>query len=139
MTQTGFNYSPTPTPERTGIRVKTPEWKLGGRRVPQDIFYQAKKARQAGQRMFLITAGDLPGGVADPTTDNPCPNCQGFGRMALETVVGGPFEDVPFSGPRGKGITETYISAVVKDGKWYQVTRDYFACPVCSPVREIQL
>lgn len=128
-------YAPT----RTRIAqpaVRATEFKLAGRHVTQAIYYQAHNAKRAGQRVFLVTAGSVPGGPPVGGDDD-CPNCSGFGRMALETAVGGPFTDVPTSGERGEGNAKVYVSAVTKGKDWYQVTRDYFDCPVCR--REVQL
>lgn len=100
------------------------------------MFYAAHNAKRAGQRCFLVTAEPtlaLPRGAVD------CPNCEGYGRLGLEVVIAGPFEDVPASGERGEGAAAIYVSIANHGGKWFQVVRSYCACPVCSPTREIVL
>lgn len=123
--------SPTaPRPARPPAQQPAPRFQLAGRDVPQAIYYAAHEARRRGQRVFLVTAGPLTEGLQQPGAPN-CPNCAGYGRLALETVIGGPFKDVPSGGERGTGEAKIYVSAVVKGKDWFQVTRDYFDCPAC--------
>lgn len=121
-----------------GQSPQSPVFQLAGRRVTQTMFYAAHEAKRQGQRCFLVDAEPTLAESARPGVRD-CPNCNGFGKLGLEIVVGGPFEDVPASGERGEGAAKVYLSAVSHNGRWFQVVRSYCDCPVCSLTREIVL
>lgn len=112
-------------------RPTPPKFMLAGREVSQEIYYAAHEAKRRGTRVFLVWAGPLGDGLRGLEGDI-CSNCEGYGRLALEAVIGGPFDTPPAAGDRGEGAASIHISAVTMHGKWFQVTRDYFSCPVCT-------
>ena len=112
------------------------EYRLAGHLVPQAIYNSVAAAKRNGQRMFLVEAGDI---MALKENEKGCGNCNGYGHMAIQTVLGGPFREVPQSGGRGEGESAIHVSAAWHDGAWYQVTTDVFDCPVCRPTREVVL
>ena len=78
-----------------------PKFMLAGRQVSQEMFYTAQAAKRDGQRCFLVTAE--PSVVESVLPSAVCANCEGYGRLALEVAVGGPFEDVPAAGAQKTG------------------------------------
>lgn len=112
-----------------------PVFRLAGHVVTQDMFYAAQQAKRAGRRCFYVHAGesDLRAGV---TSDEDCENCGGFGHMALEVIVGGPFKNAP----QGKqGNPAVHMRPAWHNGAWWSVVRDLYRCPVCNNVREVNL
>lgn len=122
---------PGTTARPTQTRPTAPKFMLAGREVSQEIYYAAHEAKRRGTRVFLVSAGPLGDGLKGLDGES-CANCEGYGRLALETVIGGPFDTPPTAGDRGEGAGRIYVSAVTLNGKWFQVTRDYCSCPVCT-------
>lgn len=123
-----------PRPAQRPAAADGPSFQLAGRNVTQSLYYAAVNAKRAGQRVFFVTAVLLGRRHA---TD--CSNCEGYGRLALEVVIGGPFDDVPGAGERGEGAGKVYVSSVSHNGKWFQVIRTYCDCPMCGSTKEIYL
>ena len=117
-----------PTPAR-------PEWQLAGRQVTQAMYYDVERAKRAGRKVFFVTAG---GSESTALVDDDCANCGGFGHMALEIVMGGPFKNAP-QGSVGNAEQEpeVFLRPAWHSGAWWSVTRQMYNCPVCR--REVQL
>jgi hypothetical protein len=113
---------------------------LAGRRVTPQMVADARRAKQAGQRVYLITAGELPETVIGPAGDL-CVNCNGFGSLYLEVVAGGPFKNVPAGrGDTGDGEGPSLsLRPAWHAGSWWLVARTHYPCPVCKDVKEILL
>jgi hypothetical protein len=137
-------YQQPATVTRSTARPAAPpriKWQLAGRQVSQAMYYAADKAKKQGQRVYFVTAGQsemtsLPGA----TVDDYCANCLGFGRMALEVVMGGPFPNAP-QGNQGSADKEptVHLRPAWHNGAWWQVAREMYLCPLCNSDREIQL
>lgn len=111
-----------------------PKWQLAGRQVTQVMYYDAEKAKRTGRRVYFVTAeraqiSDLTG----PGVDDDCQNCEGFGYMALEIVMGGPFKNAP-QGKHGNEdeVPTVYLRPAWHNGAWWQVAREMYPCPVCK-------
>lgn len=128
--------APTATQTRPDATTRRPgpRWQLAGRQVTQSMFYDAEKAKRAGRRVFFVTAG----GADMSHSHGDCQNCNGFGRMALEVAMAGPFESAP-AGRAGNEETppETHLRPAWHSGAWWLVTRQLYPCPEC--MKEIKL
>ena len=112
-------------------------WQLAGHEVSQTMYYDAEKAKRSGRRVFFVTAGDSE---MLTVADDVCRNCLGFGRMALEIVIGGPYLNAPQGKNGGENEEPTiHLRPAFHNGKWWQVARETYLCPVCSTEREIVL
>lgn len=128
----------TPTRNRPAAQpAAPPKFMLAGRQVTQSMYYAAQEAKRARQRCFLITAEESYIENERVKSAN-CANCEGYGRLGLEIVVGGPFEGPPTTGERGEGVSKIHLSIAWHNG-WFQVVRSYCDCPVCGSTREIML
>ena len=128
--------APAATVNRAPAR---PKWHLAGRQVTQDMFYAVEQAKRAGRRCMLVTAGSSEISKFD-MAEKDCPNCAGFGHMALEIIVGGPFQDAP-QGQHGNENENpsVHVRPAWHNGAWWAVVRDLYKCPVCNNSREINL
>lgn len=136
MTTQTAAYRPAHLANRAPV-ASMPDPMLAGRRVTPQMLADARRAKQSGRRVFLITAGDLPetavGGAADL-----CANCNGFGSLYLEVAAAGPFKDAPT--PRGHGSEDGPALALRPTwhaGFWWLVARTHYPCPLCR--KEIAL
>lgn len=130
-----------PAATATGVQrpPARPKWRLAGHEVTQDMFYAAQQARRAGRRCFYVHAGDNE--ISKFTlSDEDCGNCGGFGHMALEVVVAGPFPNAP-QGKQGSAEEQpaVHVRPAWHNGAWWSVVRELYDCPVCSNTREINL
>lgn len=111
-----------------------PQWQLAGRRVTQSMYYDADKAKKAGRRVYFVTAersqmSELSGAAVD----DDCANCEGFGQMALEIVVGGPFQNAPQGKQGSEDESPTvHLRPAWHNGAWWQVARESYPCPICK-------
>lgn len=125
--------APTATQTRPDRATQSPRprWQLAGRQVTQTMFYDAEKAKRAGRRVFFVTAG----GVDVRHDSDDCRNCDGFGSLCLEVVMGGPFDSAP-AGRGGDAETapELHTRPAWHNGSWWSVTRQMYPCPVCREV-----
>lgn len=119
-----------PQPATQTAANRRPQWQLAGRKVTQSMFYDCQKAKQAGRKVFFITAG---GNEMTGLADDDCANCNGFGHMALEVVMGGPFKNAP-QGSTGTADKEpeVLLRPAWHHGAWWSVTRQMYPCPACQ-------
>lgn len=124
--------------ERQQTRPPRPVFRLCGRQVTQEMYYAAEQAKRARRRALLDNAGqsELTAAIAD----DDCDNCGGFGHLALEVVMAGPFRDFPQvksgNGEEGAGVD---LRPAFHNGSWWLVVRQLYPCPVCSNNRTIDL
>ena len=116
-----------------------PNFQLAGRQVTQEMFYAVQQAKRAGKRCLFVTAG-LSEISKLELADEDCPNCGGFGHMALEIIIAGPFKDAP-QGNYGSGDENptVHLRPAWHNQAWWSVVRDLYRCPVCNNKREIVL
>lgn len=128
------------TTQRAPARPKFYFGKVRKLQVTQDLFYAAEQAKRSRRMCWLVDAGysELTGVLS--TED--CDNCGGFGHLALEVAMGGPFDTFPnVKGANGTADKEpaVLLRPASHNGRWYLVVRDLYPCPVCNNNRVIDL
>lgn len=128
-----------PQPTTTQTAPTRPQWQLAGRKVTQSMFSDAQRAKKAGRRVFFITAGESD---LSAMSDEDCTNCGGFGHLALEMVMSGPYKNPP-AGKHGNANADEEPDVLIRpawhNNAWWAVTRQMYGCPVCSATREVIL
>lgn len=122
-TMTRPAYRPEPD------RPQRLRFQLAGRRVTQEMFYAAEQGKRAAGRVFFFTltaCGDETG--VPPTV---CENCLGAEYLGLDVATAGPLREIPTPTDSARAAWHA--------GAWWLVARNLYACPVCNPVREINL
>jgi len=122
-------------PVATTTQPARPTFKLAGHVVTQDMFYAVQQAKRARRRCIYVSAGEP---AVSPNIDS-CANCGGFGYMALEVVVGGPFKDAP-QGAQGSADENptVHLRPAWHNKAWWSVARDLYPCPLCNDKRDVQ-
>lgn len=130
--------APAATTTATRAINRSPQFRLGGRQVTQDMFYAAQQAKRSGRRVFM----DLLTLHGDDTTVllDECENCVGSGYFMLDVAMGGPYQDVP-AGKQGTAdeAPSVHLRPAWHANAWWLVARDLYPCPLCNKVRELVL
>ena len=87
------------------------------------MYEDAKASKRSGLRVLMVTPGDVD---ADDVERIRCANCNGVGTLALQTLIGGPYDDPPAANP------ENNVHIGVHNGKWYRMTLKTYSCPLCT-------
>ena len=128
----------TPSTTTTQPAPARPKWQLAGRQVTQDMFYAVQNANRAGKRCLLVTAGSSE--ISGPRSDEDCPNCGGFGHLALEVLMVGPLKDMPATQQgTADSAPAVHLRPAFHNKAWWLVARDLFNCPVCNGRKDIIL
>ena len=90
---------------------------INGIKVYEGMLVRAKAAGKNGGKVFITVAGDADKNSKGKTH---CANCNGYGKLALEVFIGGPYMD-----PTG------HKHVVWHDGGYYERDLEMFCCPEC--------
>jgi hypothetical protein len=101
---------------------------INARDVPGELYQDAHAVRQKGGRCFLA----IPAG---PPLAGYCDNCNGSGRLLLQVIAGGPFDQpVPTKGHRCATDVagQDQGSLMDIDGVWFLARIKAYTCPSCN-------
>lgn len=79
-------------------------------------------AKRQGLRVLLTTPGSHELDAVIPGES--CGNCGGTGNLYVQSLVAGPFSDMPSAG------NQEHVG--LHNGKWYKMTLKAYPCPVCT-------
>ena len=97
---------------------------LNGINVHEGMYLRARSAKANGSKVFMCMpkgAGVVEASELATEAGIYCENCDGFGRLALEIFVGGPFTEA---------TDKKHV--VWHDGAYYTHDIVMFICPDCN-------
>ena len=97
-------------------------YQLNGINVHEGMHARATTARRNGKKVFITKFEYIvPPSEKALEAETHCTNCDGAGRLGLEIVVGGPYDDASDK----KGL-------IWYEDKWYSHDLIAFVCPDCN-------
>ena len=97
-------------------------YQLNGINVHEGMYARAKSARANGKKVFITKLPcivDAPDAAIEAKTH--CLNCDGCGRLSLEIIVGGPYQNA---------TDKRHV--IWHKGEWYVHDFILFICPDCN-------